>query len=222
MKAKTTKKTVRKVKTIEHDFSKDLKRTEKGRKIAAMEAEFRKKMGNNCPLGFHPHNFTQITMSENNFYEISIMALRYAMGGGTIATEGVIGDIIRIAGFSDVASRIAHCICPDFEKYLEDRVRIWRDPKPVSQTWTQCYDWLKAIRDDTFRLLHCEGKVNGKKLVEDHLCFKSGGRWIDAVEFRRNQSAVAYIGPEYIQGNKDVSWRIYLSELAAKENGGNR
>ena len=34
MKAKTTKKTVRKEKTVEPDFSKDLKRTAKGRKIA--------------------------------------------------------------------------------------------------------------------------------------------------------------------------------------------
>ena len=216
MKAKATKKTVRKEKTVEPDFSKDLKRTAKGRKIAAVEVEARKKLGINAPLGLHPHNFTQISLSEAEFYEISIMALRYAMGGGTIATEGVIGDIIRIAGFSDLSVRIATCICPNFEQYLEDRVRIYHSTTPVSKTWTQCYDWLKAIRDDTFRLLYCEGKVNGKKLVEDHLCFKSGGRWIDAVEFRRNQSAVAYIGPEYIQGDKDVSWRIYLAELADK------
>ena len=190
----------------------DLKRHRKGVQSATEQKKAMESAGCGRFIGLHPHNFTRIEVSESTFYEIAIFALRYAMGGGTISRESVIGDIISAVGFSNLSKRIASCFCADFERYLDERVRIWKETGKVSDTWMQCYEWFKAIRDDAFSVVHCEGKVRGKLLKEDHLCFKHGGRWIDAVSFRSNTSAVMYVDEEFVKSSAPVRWEEYLSE----------
>lgn len=159
----------------------------------------------------NPRNFVKVQMSESDFYELAIFTLRYAMGGGNIHRESIIGDIIRIVGFSSLTGLVAQVFCRDYEEYLKDRERWTKDLPPISDNWQRCYEWFRAFRDKNFYIITARGKVNGKVVEEDHLCFKWNKRYIEAEMFRNNQLAIAYIDDGMIEKVvSDVDWRTWV------------
>lgn len=202
------------MKKTSKELKEDIKRDRKGRKIAKTTLDLCKKTGQHPLMLPHPHNFTRISMSESTFYELAVMALRYSMGGHTIATDGIIGDIIDIVGFSSLTARIASCFCRDYEQFIEDRTRWHKDSDctpELNERWDRSYEWFRSFRDNDFHILTISGKIKGKTVTEQHLCFKWKDRFIEAELFRRNNIAVAYVDPSTIKGDlAHVSWRWWV------------
>lgn len=155
-------------------------------------------------VGLNPYRFSTIEISEQTMYVLSVFALRYSMGGGTIGTSGAIGDVISDVGFSDLAYRIAGVIVPEYESYCE---RFEHKPKHDSEWW-RGYLWLKALRDNDFYLVKSEG--NGER--RETLCFNCDGEWHDAVFFVQNQSVRCHAAPEYIKSVERCDWRKFVEE----------
>ena len=177
-------------------------------KIRAVNARMAKATGQ---VGLNPYRFSKITISENDYYTLAGFALRYAMGGGTIGTSAVIGEVISAAGFSELGKRIGTVICRDYEDY----VRLHRDgdESKVDTVWRRSYRWLKALRDDSFMLVHARGKdESGKDIAEDVVAFDVDGLWFDAKFFVTNQIAARYVAPKYVSSIEPFHWKDLLVE----------
>lgn len=198
-------------------LAKDLERTRRLEDVRRWGEEASRKLGGG-PL-ISPYHAVRMTVDESVFYEMCVMTLRHAMGGGTIGSSGVFADIVQAIGFSPLAARIGSVIVDEYRDY----VKRFRDGSEdgVDDIWRRGIAWLTCVRDDSFVLATATPKGGrGKERPRRVLCFKYGGELHSAASFRENPHVTCRIDPDaakkYRIEKSRMSWREYL-RLASGE-----
>lgn len=150
--------------------------------------------------------------------EMAIMSVRYSIGGGTIATAGIIDDVIKNFPCDESLYTV---LLDDYRRWREDReinMRHWpdREWKDLAENWRVAEAFMRAYLDDTAKVYHVTLKEKGRVTFEDTFpAFKFGDKFIPMCQYKRWPYVSVHVADDAeMVEQKGVSAREWMDNMA--------
>ena len=150
--------------------------------------------------------------------EMAIMSVRYSIGGETIATAGIIDDVIKNFPCDESLYTV---LLDEYRRWRENRainMRHWPDKEweELPENWRIAEAFMRAYLDDSAKVYHVTLKEKGRVSFEDTFpAFKFGYKFIPMCQYKRWPYVSVHVADdaEMVEQN-GVSAREWMDSMA--------